>query len=134
MTPSQVELLSSLGTVREFADGEAIVARTDGAFPLYVIVEGQVEVQGLFGEVVNVLSGGALIGEVAFIDRHARTADAVSKGHSKAIELPEDILAELQTSHPDIAALMLTNLTRALCKKIRTAQRFIDVQDIGRPE
>lgn len=113
--------------------GEAALSRQDANYPLIVLLEGEAEVRGLFGQSVSVLKPGALIGEVAFLDRGPRTADVVATKESRVAVFPEDLIAWLNLEHPDITAQILYNVGRVLSSKLRWAQRLIDADDATNP-
>ena len=136
LRPDQLGVLAEHAEFRRYAAGDPILRREDTTFPLLAILDGEAEVRGMFAQGVSRVKTGALIGEIAFLDRGSRTADVVATADSLIAVFPEDLLDRLSGEHAEIAAKVGLNLARVLCTKLRWAQRLIDAGDAagGGPE
>jgi CRP-like cAMP-binding protein len=126
LSEAQLATLASLGTSRTFQPGETILELEDSDYRLHVLLEGEVNVLGVMGDVVGAVRPGNLLGEISFIDGKARSAKVVAAGEVHLAEFPSTLLDTLVTQDPHLEALLLQNLARVLCRKLRTATREID--------
>ena len=129
LRPDQLEVLVNRADVRSIASGESVLSRHDTEFPLMVLLSGEAEVRGLFGNGVSLLKPGALIGEIAWLDHDPRTADVIARTDAQVAVFPVDLLEKLDLEAPDLTAQLLYNVSKVLCSKLRWAQRLIDAQD-----
>ncbi len=129
LRPDQLGVLAEHAEFRRYAAGAPILRREDTSFPLLAVLEGEAEVRGMFAQGVGQVKPGALIGEIAFLDRGPRTADVVATADSLIAVFPEDLLDRLSGDQAEIAARVGLNLARVLCSKLRWAQRLIDAGD-----
>ena len=87
----------------EFGDGEYIVrydAPADDG--LYVITEGEALVYGKDDNLLNKLSAGDTVGEMALLDRGKRTASVKASGKIKCINLSSDLFEEMLVKYPKL--------------------------------
>ena len=133
LTKGQLEILAGYAHIERFDEGQRFLSREDVCYPLMVLVKGEGEVRGLFGQPVNVLKRGDLIGEMAFLYRGVRSADVVVKADAEVAHFPEDLFKTLNKEHPDIAAVLLLNLCHVLCSKLRWAMRVMDANEAVSP-
>ncbi len=125
----QLEVLANQAELRRFQPREAIVTQNDTSFPVMVLITGYAEVLGLFGDVVNVIQPGGLIGEVSFLDGKPRSADVLCRNSCQVAVFSKEVIAWLDMERPDILSQLLYSIGRELCLKLRTAQRVIDAAD-----
>ena len=130
---ARLEVLAGYAKLESFEVGEGFLSREDVCFPLMVLVKGEGEVRGLFGQPVSLLKRGDLIGEMAFLDRGVRSADVVVTKSAEVAVFPEDLFESLNQEHPDIAATVLLNLSHVLCAKLRWAIRLMDANEAVSP-
>jgi CRP-like cAMP-binding protein len=73
---------------QEFPAGAVIFKSGDDGSTMYVVVEGEVDV--LVGDVLaEVVSPGGIFGEMALIDKTARSATAVAKTNCRVVAIDE---------------------------------------------
>src|SRR5262249_24075797 len=77
MTTTTVELFRNETDHKAFRAGEALFREGDAGDMMYVVLEGQVEIQ-LHGKPFETLGPGGVLGEMALIDRAPRAATAVA--------------------------------------------------------
>lgn len=103
------ELLGST-SVRSYSAGDAIVREGEYGDSLYLIVEGQVVVEGTDprGQKVTLatLGPGDFFGEVAVLTGKPRTATVVAHGAVTVIEISREVLAEICERHPEVSAVL----------------------------
>jgi CRP/FNR family cyclic AMP-dependent transcriptional regulator len=73
---------------REFAPGETIFSAGDEGKVMYVVTEGEVDIR--VGQViVETVTPGGIFGEMALIDHHVRSADAISRTKCCLVEVDQ---------------------------------------------
>jgi CRP-like cAMP-binding protein len=108
--PPALELLLSKTTVRSFAPPETIVREGDPSTSLFLIEEGEVEVQTtdpsgrqLF---LAKLGAGEFFGEVAVLTGKPRTATIVATKAVTVIEIYREDLDEIAAQYPEVRAVL----------------------------
>ncbi len=91
--------------------GETVVHRWHGTRHFYVIVSGQVEIQGADGQVLRELGPGGFFGELAALDwgagfGYARTADALARSSCRLLVLAPAALAGVFRRAPDLERML----------------------------
>lgn len=72
-----LELFKHAHNVKQFGPGDLIFAEGTQADGMYVILEGNVDIQ-IHGQTVNVLGPREIFGEMALIDEALRSASAIA--------------------------------------------------------
>jgi CRP/FNR family transcriptional regulator, cyclic AMP receptor protein len=125
-----LELIASICSVREFNAGEIIFEENSTGQQLYVIVDGEVDIQvnpESIGETpgsrlatLTTLRRGESFGEIALIDRGLRSATACcAQNGTSVIIIPRKQLIELCERHPQLGYLLMRNLAADLAMKMR---------------
>lgn len=127
----QLRVLCDAAELRDFRDGEPIVDAAKSDYDLFALVKGRARVLGLFGQEVNVIESGSLIGELAFLDKQGRSASVVSVGPSTVAVLSDTSMDRLEAEHPDVAVRLQRSVSLALCEKLRRATRMIEALSIS---
>jgi CRP-like cAMP-binding protein len=84
---------------------------------MFVVLAGTLEVRD--GEtLVCILSPGDVFGEMAFLLEQPRTADVYAATDARILSLSEGTLRQLIESDPDVAAHLLLNVSKLLCRRI----------------
>ncbi len=132
LTPTQLELIASIGLEKHFQHGELIFGENTEGTELYVIASGEVEIEldpSLVGHqpsdsvfVVAKLGRGQSFGEIALVDEGKRSAGARAASHdTRLIVIPRDKLMLLCDTYPQLGYRLMRNLAVDLAMKIRTA-------------
>jgi CRP/FNR family transcriptional regulator, cyclic AMP receptor protein len=85
-----------------FVAGATILERGAVSDVMYVVMEGEADIM-LGGEVIHVASPGALLGELALIDRTPGTADVVAKTACRLVPIDERRFRFLVQQTPNFA-------------------------------
>lgn len=101
--------------------GTTIFAKGDEGDCMYAIASGEVEVL-VDGKVVDTLTDGDLFGEMAIIDRQARSADTVAKTDCHILKIDEKKFL-FMTDHTPRFALQVMRLVAA-----RLRERMADLE------
>lgn len=132
LTPTQLELIASIGTEKTFQRGDLIFAEKTEGKELYVIANGEVEIDldpALVGReatdtlfVIATLGRGQSFGEVALVDEGMRSAGARAAAHdTRLVVIPRDKLMLLCDTYPQLGYRLMRNLAADLAMKIRNA-------------
>jgi hypothetical protein len=99
------------------AAGDRVLKQGGVARNMFVVLEGNLEVRD--GEtLVRILSPGDVFGEMAFLLEQPRAADVYAATDARILSLSEGTLRKLIASDPDVAAGLLLNLSKMLCRRI----------------
>lgn len=133
MTTTQLELIGSICEERHYQTGDIVFAENTVGDELYVIANGEVEIQvdpalvGVASEkssgqrTIAILRRGQSFGEVALVDEGRRSASARCAQHdTHLIIIPRDKLMLLCDTYPQLGYRLMRNLAADLAMKIRT--------------
>ena len=99
------------------AAGDRILKKGGVARNMFVVLDGNFEVRD--GDtLVRILSPGDVFGEMAFLLEQPRAADVYAATDGRILSLSEGTLRKLVASDPDVAAPLLLNLSKMLCRRI----------------
>ncbi len=126
LTDEQLAELSELATSRTFLPAQRIIRHGDNASDLFVILEGRVNILTADGDKLAEIGPGATIGEIALIDARPRTADAVCIGTVQAAVFDAKALRNEMNSNREMGFMLLANLSRVLCGRLREANLKVD--------
>jgi glutaminase len=122
-----IGLLSKLGRRIEYTAGEIIVNQDDEDSSLLILAKGRAEIRSFMDEPLYFLSPGMPFGEVALIDEKPRSATVTACEATEVILLPADELRRLMYAHPELGLVVLRNLARVLCARVRASNQQIAV-------
>jgi CRP/FNR family transcriptional regulator, cyclic AMP receptor protein len=134
LEPELLEQLSSYAIPRSVKRGTVIFARGDSGTSLFAICSGTVKIsapsaQGK-GAVFNVISTGAIFGEIAVLDGLPRTADATALTDCELMVIERRDFVALLRERSDLAL----KLIEVLCRRLRhTTEQLEDVMFLDLP-
>lgn len=130
LTNTQLDLIGSICTERHYQAGDVIFEENTPGDELYVIANGEVEIQvdpALIGKegstgshTIATLRRGQSFGEVALVDQGLRSAGArCSQQDTQLVVIPRDKLMLLCDTYPQLGYRLMRNLAADLAMKIR---------------
>jgi len=138
MNPTQLELIASLCSERTFDVGEIIFPEGVASDELYVIVQGEVEIQinpalvsartdqPLPSATIAVLRRGQCFGEIALVDQGVRSATARSaQKNTRVLVLESQKLLGLCETYPELGYRLMANLAADMALKMRNTDLLI---------
>lgn len=137
-SPAHLALLGECASVSRFPAGVTIVKEGDPTIDAYVVLSGRVRIQRetAYGQyALATLGAGELFGETSFVDRNARSGDAVTDAKSElAVLNPLALGAAIERDQRFALALYWT-FWKSLSRKLRaTNQRLAEFFiQAGRP-
>jgi len=131
LTPTQMELISSICTEKQYNSGDTLFKENTPGDGLYVIINGSVEIQvdpsfvaGHFvGDpyTIATLRRGQSFGEISLVDEGFRSASArVVQYDTRLIHIPRESLMLLCDTYPALGYRLMRNLAADLAMKIRS--------------
>lgn len=130
LTSTQLELVASICEEKHYQTGDIIFEENKVGDELYVIANGEVEIQvdpSLVGgkdtggsQTIATLRRGQSFGEVALVDEGLRSAGArCAQQDTHLIVIPRDKLMLLCDTYPQLGYRLMRNLAADLAMKIR---------------
>lgn len=105
--------VAQLAQERRCWAGEQLFAQGEPGDCLYLIGEGEVRILANGTEVAR-LSAGEVVGEMAVLDSHPRSATAIVERDGRLLRIGSDEFRLLLLSHPEMAMALLRTLARRL--------------------
>lgn len=118
-----VEQLSVSITEKSFHPGEKIFSMGDKSDQIYFVRKGAVKlVLPLTGEMIHHLltvSRGDFFGEMSFLDKGTRSADAIAADDVMLYILSRNQFEKINEAHPEIAGIFFERLASAISQRLR---------------
>ncbi len=118
-----VEKLSVSITEKSFHPGEKIFSMGDKSDQIYFVRKGAVKlVLPLTGEMIHHLltvSMGDFFGEMSFLDKGTRSADAIAADDVMLYILSRNQFEKINEAHPEIAGIFFERLASAISQRLR---------------
>jgi len=121
LRPSQAKLVTLMGELKVFPDGEAIVRQGELGNEMFVLIGGKAEVRVNINNQsrkVGELNRGDVFGEMGLIRHHKRTADVVAAEAVEVLVVNERFLARMQRRYPRIGAKIFLNIAKILSDRL----------------
>ncbi len=129
---SQAELSALAKLCREvrWGAGEIVFREGDPGGSLFVLTGGEVEVVNHHAggdKVIAVLSAPSAFGEMALVDREARSATVRARGECLGLELTAEAFTAFRKRSRDGFTFVVINVARILSSRLReTSQRLAE--------
>jgi len=133
LTPEENRIVAARFQRKRYEPAEVIINTGEEARELFFLAHGRVSVLVALPSGARkrlaAFSPGMVFGEMAMIDRAPRSAIITADTKVECDILSVEDFDELGRSHPNIKIKLLDSLSRALCRKLRKANREISVFD-----
>jgi|JI6StandDraft_1071083.scaffolds.fasta_scaffold03229_4 glutaminase len=124
-TPGEIRILERELTKRTFQPGQALIKVGESSDEMFVLIEGNVEVQimeeGGLSRRVDVLTAGMTAGEMAFLDGSPRSADVVAMDKVECMVVTRTWFAALSDALPHLKIKLLQALMKEVSSRLRQA-------------
>ncbi len=128
LSKAELAALAKLCRSVSWSAGEVVFREGDPGASLYVLAQGEVEVMsGHAGEdkVIAVLAAPSAFGEMALVDREARSATVRARTACQALELTVEAFTAFRKRSRDGFTFVVINVARILSSRLReTSQRL----------
>ncbi len=126
LTPAQVAKVAALARIERHCAQEVLIDKNHHGGDLYVVLEGRVNVLTDDGDKLAEVGPGSVLGEIELIDAGPKTANAVCVGLVDVAAIPVPALRTLMRSDLELGFMILANLARVLCGRLRKADQMLD--------
>jgi len=146
-TPTQLEMVANLCQEVIFQAGEVIFKENSSSKELYIITQGEVEIQinpalisapgkaSRSESTIATLRRGQSFGEVALVDEGLRSASARAiQKDTRLLVIQRDKLIMLCETYPQLGYRLMYNLAADLAMKIRNTDLRIREQLLYKPQ
>ena len=117
LSEQQAKRVLDKSNIIDCVAGDRVLERGNVARNMFVVLEGNREVRD--GDtLLRVLSPGDVLGEIAFLLEQPRSADVYDATDARVLRLSEGTVRESIESDPDVAAHLLLNVSKMLCRRI----------------
>lgn len=128
-----LELLAYVAQLRKFEARTNLVVEGAEGDSCFLVVSGSVEVhRRTAAESLAVLGPGALVGQLALLDRAPRSASVTAREETLALEIRAAAFANLVAAHSPIALRFQIQVARAGVKQLRLATKKLANVDTSR--
>src|SRR3954452_10316726 len=129
-----IELLSSYAVMKDVKRGTTIFSKGEVGNSLFAVCDGTVKMTSPSAEgkdaIFNLITVGAIFGEIALLDGRTRTADAVAATDCQLMVIDRRDFLPLLRSQPDLAIKII----EVLCDRLRrTSEQVEDVMFLDLP-
>jgi hypothetical protein len=116
---SEEDAARALGksNIIECRAGDRVLKKGGVARNMFVVLEGNLEVRDE-GRLIRVFSPGDIFGEMAFLLEQTRSADVYAATDGRILSLSERTLRASISSDSEIAATLLLNISKILCRRV----------------
>lgn len=134
LSPDAVRQVLPFIRAKTYKSGQVIFRRGDPGSSMMVVADGRVKIRSTSVEnrevVFNLIERGDVFGEIALVDGHARTADAVAMGRTVLYVLERRDFLPLVRGNPEMAMHLLATL----CTRLRrTSEQVEDLVFLAQP-
>jgi CRP/FNR family transcriptional regulator, cyclic AMP receptor protein len=138
LSDTSLDLLVSMLVERRYDAGATVVAEGEAGRSLFIVHTGQLVVsqRGESGRVIplNSLQGGDFFGEMTLIEMQNRSATVVAESPTVLYELTARQLYTYYKADIHAYVLVMQNINRELCRRLRRADKRIAELQMFAPE
>src|SRR5271170_4326612 len=129
LSPSEIDALLRYSRVERYPAGEEIFAKGSPGNSMMIVLRGRVRISSisLTGKeiVLNRISAGEIVGEIATLDGGERSGDAVAMTDCELLVLNRRDFMPFLENHADICLMLI----KILCQRLRqTSEQVEDLQ------
>jgi len=129
LPPATLEHLIARLELRDLFNGQEVFREGDAGTTMFVISEGEVEVQAA-GQELATLGPGAFFGEIALVTDLPRSATVRAKGRVELLALDREVVREAAVASPEIVTALLHFMRDRLVDRVsRTSPLFRPFSD-----
>lgn len=122
LSSEQVQAIADIAIETVVSDNEEILREFDEtADDIFILLKGKVRVTTASGELINRLSTGAILGEIALFENSRRTASVVADGEACLAKIDANKFNELIDRKPDLGVIVLRNLGKTVTARLRSS-------------
>lgn len=135
--PSHRALFEGAAQTMQLVRAEYLIRRGDPGGDVYLLRSGTLEVvdtRSIPELILNTMSEGAVVGEMAFVDDSPRSVDVRAGSDAVVLRWARDDLRSLLARHPDLAAAFYENVARLAAGRVRFLTEGVGTGAFGKDE
>ncbi len=126
LSEKDLSALAKRAEIKAFGADETIFRRGDAAAHMMVVVNGRVQISSPSHEgdkiIFATMNPGDVFGEIALIDGHERSTDAIANEATEVLALQRDDFIKTLENNPKLTI----DLLRVLCMRIRQTNELLE--------
>lgn len=126
LTGEQIDELTKITEELSFEDCAEVLRQHERGSDMFVVLDGRVCITAATGDLITRLKPGGVFGEVSLLDQRPRSATVTAEGPTRVGIIRAEALTELFRSFPALGVVVLTNVGRLLCERLRSANQQIE--------
>lgn len=123
---AQIAQIAAISTVKDFSGGDTLVRQFAKDADLLIVLQGTAKIKTFSGEEIAQAGPGSVIGEMSLIDDKPRSATVTAAGAVRAASIPNEAIWRVMNDEPEIAKIILLNISRILTARLRAANVALD--------
>ena len=123
---SVIATMAGLAVKRPFQTEDVLIERFGPGTDLLVILDGAACIHSPKGEVMADFGPGSIVGEISLVDEQPRSATVIATTNGTAASIPIDALRGAIRMDPGVGLVIMTNIARILCLRLRHMDDFVD--------
>ena len=126
LSSKHIDEIMAITSVRKFEGGDTIVRQFDRNTDLMIMLQGLAYIKTFGGDTIAEVGPGTVLGEISLCDDEPRSATVVSSGNSVMAVIQSEALKNLMKHDLGMRCVMMENLARLICQRLRTANVQLD--------
>jgi CRP-like cAMP-binding protein len=121
---AELKLLGSVAPARVYGNGDVLCYEGDPGSSCFVLASGKVEVSKQIDgndQVLAVLRGGQIVGQMALVDRAPRSATVSAASKTVALELTREVFERILMAHSHLALRFQFQIAVSGIRQLRMA-------------
>jgi len=127
LKPESLQKLAEYIELKNFYEGDVIFKQGDKGEELFVLKEGECEVQVDIGTdrklSVQIMEPGTIFGELSFIDGKERTGTVICKKDAKVLILKRSDFDKFMKEDKEAGSKMAMNIAKMIAEKLRDTDK-----------
>ena len=126
LAESHIDEILEMATKQTFMGGDQIVRQFDRDTDLIIVLRGSAQIKTFSGDTIAEVGPGTVLGEISLIDDEPRSATVTSVGETEVAVINSDRLRDMMKHDMGMRCVMIENLSKVICQRLRTANVQLD--------
>ena len=126
LSDPHIDEILAMTSVKSFMGGDTLVRQFGKDSDLLIVLRGTAQIKTFSGDTIAEVGAGSVLGEVSLIDDESRSATVTSKGDTEVAVIPSEKLKEMMKHDLGMRCVMMENLAKLICQRLRTANIQLD--------
>lgn len=126
LSDPHIDAILAMTTVKSYMGGDTLVRQFGKDTDLLIVLRGNAQIKTFSGDTIAEVGPGSVLGEVSLIDDESRSATVISHGDSEVAIIPSDKLKDMMKHDMGMRCVMMENLAKLICQRLRTSNIQLD--------